>query len=66
MNKFFYYDIMEVLRKHDMVLTEFRYYKDTKDYKFEVANTRNYNDEVDSGRGEVQDLSRQGEEGDSY
>jgi hypothetical protein len=54
---------MEVLRKHNMVLTEFRYYKDSKDYKFEVERIKQ--DETDSGRGEVQNLSEQGEEGDN-
>jgi hypothetical protein len=63
MNKFFYYDIMEVLRKHDMALTSFNYFKELKYYKFEAERIKQ--DETDSGRGEVQDLSGQREEGDS-
>jgi len=61
MNKFFYYDIMEVLRKHDMVLTNFEYSKMRKNYEFTVERIEQ--DETGSGRAEVQDLS--GQEGDS-
>ncbi len=64
MNKFFYYDIMEVLRKHDMVLTNFEYSKNIKQYEFTAERIEQ--DETDSGRAEVQDLSGQEHEGDIY